>query len=337
MINVDLKNIKAKSIRAVFLSIASSQKTTRAEIARDTGLSLMTVGKIADILTRAGITEEEKESSGAVGRRASSIRISGLYYGIILDVSSDTYICEIVDAATKTMDQFSYAYNRDYYKEENLLLFLKNLSLYLSTRYDPEKCFGIGVIEEKFLRGTSAKKFTASAQESDSASIRKETQKALAQYSQSIQWMSRVEAAAHHAASRTPEQNKSIILYCYAEENIQSVMLVQGKPLTGKNGAIGNIEPQLEHLFPLSNEPKPAAQIATAIKQAAMLLDPHKLVIEIDGHTEAFIHELQNHIFDIGLNQENCTLTTQGARNARRGAALRVRDQWIHSVVSSEI
>ena len=186
MINVDLKNIKAKSIRAVFLSIASSQKTTRAEIARDTGLSLMTVGKIADILTRAGITEEEKESSGAVGRRASSIRISGLYYGIILDVSSDTYICEIVDAATKTMDQFSYAYNRDYYKEENLLLFLKNLSLYLSTRYDPEKCFGIGVIEEKFLRGTSAKKFTASAQESDSASIRKETQKALAQYSQSI-------------------------------------------------------------------------------------------------------------------------------------------------------
>ena len=338
MTSIDLKNIKSKSIRAVFLSIAHSPKITRAEIAKETGLSLMTVGKIADILTRIGITEEEKESSGSVGRRAASTRISDLYYGILLDVSSQTFVCEIVDAGTNTMDQFFYSYNPNYYREENILLFLKNLTLYLSTRYDPEKCFGIGAITEKFMRSTSTSTQPQSPEDSSRKfEFQKEIEDALADYSSNIQWASLVESAAYCIAESTPHHKEKAILYGYIESNAQSAMIIHGEIFKGSNGPIGNIEPWLSPITPFTDSPKTISEIATAISRASALLDPHEIVIEIDEHDAAFISELQSCLFDMRLNCENLTVRSQGARSARHGVALRLRDQWVDSIISREI
>lgn len=337
MSSIDLKNIKSKSIRAVFLSIAHSPKITRAEIAKETGLSLMTVGKIADILTRIGITEEEKESSGSVGRRAASIRISDLYYGILLDISSQTFVCEIVDAGTNTMDQFFYSYNPNYYQEENTLLFLKNLTLHLSTRYDPEKCFGIGAITEKFMRSA----ITCQSQDPEASNRRSELQKeikdALADYSNNIQWASLVESAAYCIAEATPRHKEKAILYSYIESSAQSAMIIRGEIFKGSSGPIGNIEPWLASLVPFTDSPKTISEIATAISRAATLLDPHEIVIETDGHDASFVSGLQSCLLDMRLNSENIIVRPQGARSARHGVALRLRNQWVNSIISQEI
>lgn len=51
MNNISLRSIKYESIKAIFTSIADSEKISRAEISEKTGLSLVTIGKIADALS----------------------------------------------------------------------------------------------------------------------------------------------------------------------------------------------------------------------------------------------------------------------------------------------
>jgi hypothetical protein len=60
MENINLRSIRWESIKSVFLSIAKSEKTSRADISADTDLSLMTVGKVADALMNIEAIEQYK-------------------------------------------------------------------------------------------------------------------------------------------------------------------------------------------------------------------------------------------------------------------------------------
>ncbi len=70
------KKIRSRHADAMLDVIASLGECTRAQIAEGTGLSLMSVGRLADALAESGFTAESKMGGGRPGRHAGAIRLS---------------------------------------------------------------------------------------------------------------------------------------------------------------------------------------------------------------------------------------------------------------------
>lgn len=330
----DLKSIKARSIKEVFYAIANKDKTTRAEIAKATSLSLMTVGKIADALARLNITAEEKEATNAVGRRASTIRIAPVYYGIVLDLSDEVYTCEIVDAGANVLDRFSYVYDQKFYKEENLILFYKNLALYLSERHDPDKCMGIGILLSNSHPSPDAG-FDFSIAESEA--VEQAAKGALIQYCTRIHLHSQTEAAAIYTAKSTPESEQKILLYCHIGKEVTSALVVRGEIAAGLHGPAGNIK----HLSKSAEENASEEEAVTArriehtVRQAQGFMDPHLTVMEIGRSQRSLAAHLERAF--ASESQHPTVICTEGLHHSHSGAVLRMREEWINSIISQEI
>ena len=70
MAKITLNLIKRDNVKAVLEAIARKQHITKQEIAVETGLSLVTVGKITNILGEAGVLVHGKNVNQKIGRRA---------------------------------------------------------------------------------------------------------------------------------------------------------------------------------------------------------------------------------------------------------------------------
>ena len=97
MQNISLKSIKWESIKAIFNSISAAEKISRADISAETGLSLMTVGKVADALLNMHIVSQAKASAGTAGRRAGMLSINSTPYAVILDLTSPNFHMSVIN------------------------------------------------------------------------------------------------------------------------------------------------------------------------------------------------------------------------------------------------
>ncbi len=88
--------IKYDSITEILNLIINQEKISRSEIAAETGLSLMTVGKAADALLNSGIIIQSKETRSAAGRKTELINLNPLYFSIILDLKEKPFHAYII-------------------------------------------------------------------------------------------------------------------------------------------------------------------------------------------------------------------------------------------------
>ena len=70
MAKLSLKSIRRENARLALEAIARKKHITKLEIAEETGLSLMTAGKLVSILGAGGIITKSMSTSQKVGRRA---------------------------------------------------------------------------------------------------------------------------------------------------------------------------------------------------------------------------------------------------------------------------
>ena len=326
MPKIDLKSIKAASIKAVFQAIADREKSTRAEIAQATGLSLMTVGKIAESFSVLGITKEEKEASSAVGRRASVIRITDTYYTILIDLTTDLFGCEIMNAGTSTIDRFSYACSRNFYPDENLLLFLKNLSLYLNNRYFPEFCMGIGVVlpdNPSSVIGEALK------------NLHPYLNHTLSGFATHIITETQTEAAAFYSTYKHPKSAGHILLYCRPCSDMASALVIDGNVIKGRSHAVGSIAAWADAYLPgHSQDAEKAVQL---IESASRLLDPHEIILESDASGEKLMQLIADRLFKTDVEHPSIHVSFGGSRNACVGIAIKLRERWLHRIIAREI
>ena len=120
MENISLKSIKWESIRSIFHAIAFSEKISRAQIAEQTGLSLMTVGKVADALLDMNIIVQNKETRSTAGRRAGMLRVAADKYAVILDLTNRDFRMVVINMRLEVLDKYHYSFCDKYYFEENL-------------------------------------------------------------------------------------------------------------------------------------------------------------------------------------------------------------------------
>ncbi|MHB1152015.1 MAG: winged helix-turn-helix transcriptional regulator [Eubacteriales bacterium] len=138
--------IKYDSIKKILKLISNQEKISRSEIAAETGLSLMTVGKAADALLDSDIIIQSKETRSAAGRKAGLINLNPLYFCIILDLKEKPFRAYIINSELKIIALNSYDFDINYYYDENLLFFLQRTLKYYEKELDMNQCYGVGTV-----------------------------------------------------------------------------------------------------------------------------------------------------------------------------------------------
>jgi len=91
------KFIRLSNCLSVISSTEAAKHITRKEIAEQTGLSLMTVGKLCDLLCEAEFIESKKEDKNASGRKASVCNMHPALYTCVLNLCGSIYSLNIYD------------------------------------------------------------------------------------------------------------------------------------------------------------------------------------------------------------------------------------------------
>ena len=135
-----MKQMKTENIRSVFSSVLSEGEASRAAVSDSVELSLVSVGKIADLLISAGVFTEEKHSSPGAGRRAGSLRLNPEKYSVVFDLTNGRKIsyCRIDGSTIKTVSD-----DRD-----DLTDIFADAAMTVLQVYGHENCFGIGLISD---------------------------------------------------------------------------------------------------------------------------------------------------------------------------------------------
>lgn len=146
MTTVSLHSIKRAHTLAVLKEIARKKHITKLEISEETGLSLMTVGKITSILGANGIITHGKNISQKAGRRAEVFSIRHDWLIPMFEISSHVFKFYITNLEGEVLDKVICRVSPvpQQISGEFVVFMQKTLSL-LKNGYKNKKCLGIGV------------------------------------------------------------------------------------------------------------------------------------------------------------------------------------------------
>lgn len=139
-------NIRRENIEAVFSEIIDRNGVSRSEIAEKTGLSLMTVGKVADLLCECGAVVQSKPATGKSGRRAGFLSVSENIISLVCDISTDPMTASIVNLRLDSLGKTSYDYNYRKTPEDNLTEFFSKVSVLLLSNLRDKTLIGSAIV-----------------------------------------------------------------------------------------------------------------------------------------------------------------------------------------------
>ena len=142
---MNLKTIKWESVKSIFNAIAGAEQISRAKISDITGLSLVTVGKVADALLDMDIITQEKQIKVSAGRRAGLLTINKDKFVLVLDLSSRVFRFSVLNLNLELMEKTRHTYDDSCAYEDNLKAFLVETALHMRQNYQMDNCFGVGV------------------------------------------------------------------------------------------------------------------------------------------------------------------------------------------------
>lgn len=146
MAKLSLKAMKREHARMVLEAIARKKHITKLEISEETGLSLMTVGKIVNMLGASGIILHGKNVLQKAGRRAEVFRIRKDWLIPVFEISSRVFKFYITDLEGNVLDKVEYrCVDGPQYISNEFIHFLTQTLELLRNGYKNQKALGIGV------------------------------------------------------------------------------------------------------------------------------------------------------------------------------------------------
>ena len=94
------------SIMAIFEAVCEAGEISRARISDITGFSLVTVGKVVDLLCDCGIVTEYKQTSGAVGRKSGICKLINSSGMLIFDLTGEP-CARLYDISLSLCDEYT--------------------------------------------------------------------------------------------------------------------------------------------------------------------------------------------------------------------------------------
>ena len=146
MARLSLKSIRRENARLVLEAIARKKHITKLEISEDTGLSLMTAGKLVSVLGAGGIITRSMSSSQKVGRRAEVFRIRHDWLIPVFEIATRVFKFIITDLEGNIVEKLEYRCVDDpMYISNEFVSFLHKTVELLRSKYKHKKALGIGV------------------------------------------------------------------------------------------------------------------------------------------------------------------------------------------------
>ena len=346
MNNISLKSIKYESIKAIFTSIADSEKISRAEISEKTDLSLVTIGKIADALLELDIICQAKEIKPQAGRRAGLLSVNENKFALILDLTTYEFRFTVLNLRLCLVEKNMYTYRPELSFEDNLNCFLAEARSMADKKYSLENCFGVGVAVSGPYNSENDSILTSRVPELGKISIRSVVSKYFPSLPLRID--SQVNAAAKSNISKVENYTGKNIVYWYIGNSyVCGAYLVGGNLILGKDkhacqfGGIllddgCTLEEKLEKCEDIESY---AYYLSHAVSIVIKILSPHLLIIEYDSKfkCEDIIPLIRKNLTEkYGIAEcdlpEMCRACCK-FRNSHRGLTMDLREMWLDSMV----
>lgn len=146
MARLSLKSIRRENARMVLEAIARKKHITKLEISEETGLSLMTAGKLVSVLGAGGIIMRGMSTSQKVGRRAEVFRIRHDWLIPVFEISTRIFKFIVTDLEGNVVDKIEYRCCDDpMFIANEFISFLHQTVALLKKKYRHKKSLGIGV------------------------------------------------------------------------------------------------------------------------------------------------------------------------------------------------
>ncbi|MBR7185047.1 MAG: ROK family protein [Clostridia bacterium] len=338
------QHIKWENTRSVFRAIAAAEEggVSRAQIAEQTGLSLMTIGKIADELDALGIVAQQKDERITAGRTARLISCVPDWHILVLDLTAVNFRLFILDLSLRVLDEITYPYDEMMFCDENLVMFFKNISMYRRTKIDIQFCIGAAVLLPGAYDAAADRIYGCRLPAF--APLRP---KAVLHHlipAPQIIYIEDVRAAAMSARLQGIEQKEDgSTLWLSLDHPVSGALLVDGRPLLGANNCAGRFGEVTvgtrfnlnEAMLSLTDQTERAAALAIALYNLIAVFDPAQILLEsrIQVLDDEFMASVQarlqqmNHDRMLPLPQIRTAETELSA--AVRGIAQAICETWL--------
>lgn len=347
MEGVNLNTIKMENIRNVFHVAASAKNVSRAEIAGKTGLSLMTIGKIADMLCAANIATQKKLSQENAGRRANRLALNPDNCSIILDLTSRDFTLSVMNICRQTVLQLSQRYNDDFFFAENLAFFLEDAADVVFQCPASRHYIGVCVLVPGLYQPETDRVTGSTFPDIENIAIRSYVERRFPELN--LQIVSCFHAAASSAVFSMIEspQSKMILYWYLSETHSYSTIMYHNQILQGT----GNADFLFENILlsrgrtlasvlranlPMKEKSR---AIARVLNNLLCILHPHEVILDcqlpLDSHliTED-IREILVQEFSVSADSIPTFRCIDQAEppHAYCGATLLLMDQWLENL-----
>lgn len=334
---------RAQNIRAVFSAVADAGKASRAAISAHTGLSLMTVGKIADALVEAGVLCQAKNGDITPGRKARMLACAPEKELLLLDLTAKDFRLTVLDLSFKVRHDTRHAYDEGMLCEENLLFFLKHALVGYIASKNSVDFIGITVL----LPGTydAEGDRICGSRIPELAPLRPGALlKALFPALSPIM-LEDTRAAAISALAEFPEQASDSCLWLSLDRPVSGALMVDGRLLTGSRGGrfgeitVGTNFTLDQALVSLQEPDELAAAISAALHTLIALFAPAQILLESSAPIldETFTRRLMAHLEQRNIHSHlpipPIAVTEKQMGRAMRGAALHLRSTWLDALI----
>jgi len=346
---ISLKSIKYESIKSIFASIADSEKISRADISKLTGLSLVTVGKIADALLDSGMICQVKEVRAQAGRRAGVLSVNEAKFMLIIDLTSFCFKAFVLDLRMHQSSKISFDYKGDLLFSENMNRFLGEVAVMISKKYDTADCIGIGVSVAGSYNTDTDTAVSTKLPELSSVKLRSTIAKYFPEAEIIID--SHTNTAAKYNVTHTEKYKEKSIVYWYVgSDYISGAYIVDGVMMQGKDGRtcdFGSLlqfeDLTLEDKVKMAKDQNTCAEaLSGSIFNVMKILNPHTVIMEFDTDYSTdgilpIIKDLLMKKYRIKRDEmPEFIKAFAGVRSSHRGLALNLRELWLDKIVFSQ-
>lgn len=348
MERINLSSIKKESVRAIFQAITGGDRISRADIAEQTGLSLMTVGKVVDALLERNVIVQSKENKNMAGRKAGLVSLNTEKFLMVIDLTSRNFVMAVMDIALNIVDRVNYEYNSDFYFEENLYIFIKNVKIYCLRNLNMNDAIGIGVVLPGNYRPEDDTVDTERIPELRTTHVRYIIEDVL-RVSVSALEKDVPAAAASNLSELDHGMDKSVAYVCIGE-TVSGALISAGKILKSRSGFAGDVGrillpaavggKTLEERFAQRGlREDTVTALADVLAMELSVFDPDVLLIENCGTGKLSDYEtLLRARLQQGTGRKpeelpEIRITESGVRHAYRGLALTMRSDWIQKEI----
>ncbi len=347
MENISLRSIKLESIKSIFRSISSADSISRATVSEETGLSLMTVGKVADALLTLRVITQVKETKSSAGRRAGLLSVNPDNYAFILDLTSHRFTATVINMRLDVVEKYKYSYRPDASFADNLSIFLGECRIFLSRNFRLDKCIGCGVsVPGPYFEETDHVRCDTSDEWRDIAvgkMVRETLHPSLFCIDASYN------AAAMSNISGIPDAREKMILYWFiGDDGICGTIVSRGEIVRGAHNAAGNFGQMIvargvtlsEAIKPSATMQANAFELAKAIHNVMHAVDPDRIILECEMYRndpDEFVDMVRSTLSEnFAHTSETVPELTSSAckyRHSHRGLTIRLREMWLTDLV----